>query len=246
MPDVWSDVDTDSDQGTAVFLLDHWGKFDGADLLEMATVAYRPCESRDDRLIPHVEVDIDSFTAWTETVVEDVRSALRCVHHGDGFGIGPLNVIPKKVHGDWREARRLQRQAGVSNQAIGRPLPEHHPVKDGLNFRSREELKVYEAWVRIQNSLPDTDTIGIVPNCAIRVSGRVREPDFLITYRCRVAALEVDGPHHTGRAAADRSKDQFLSDSGVTFVDRIVVEDVLNARELETRLRKFLERLATR
>jgi hypothetical protein len=241
-----SELDTLRAQGTAVFLLDHLGKFEAADLLELASLKYQLCPFRDDKLIPHFEVDIDSFSAWTDAVVEDVRSALKTTHQSDPFGLGLITVAPKRVQGDWREARRLQRDAGISNQGGGRPLPAAHPIKHGLHFRSEEEVIVYDAWLRLQEALPDTDTIGIMPNCAIRVRGRILQPDFLITCRGRAAVLEVDGPHHAGRAAADRSRDQFLLDSGVAFVDRIAVEDVTNPHELEIKLRKFRERLLAR
>ena len=79
---------------------------------------------------------------------------------------------------------------------------------------------------------------------------RVRErnvgPDFLITYRGKAGVIEVDGPHHHGRAAADQSRDRQLSDAGVQWIERIVVEDTTDTKNLDAFIEQFLSRLLTR
>lgn len=62
---------------------------------------------------------------------------------------------------------------------------------------------MYEALKRAQESRPPADTITIVPLPSARVPGHTWEPDFLVAYRGRVGAIEVDGPHHTGKRAAE-------------------------------------------
>ena len=114
---------------------------------------------------------------------------------------------------------------------------------DRLNFGSDEEVAFYCALLRKQTALPAESTIGILPGPGVRVSGRNFWPDFVVTYRGRVGLIEVDGPHHTARAAADHSRDSLLSDAGIVHVERIMVEDTTNDREMDGFIERFLHRL---
>lgn len=55
--------------------------------------------------------------------------------------------------------------------------------------------------------------------------------------------IEVDGPHHYKRAAADHSRDSLFTDAGVTQVERVVVEDTTDPKELDVFIERFLQRL---
>jgi hypothetical protein len=125
------------------------------------------------------------------------------------------------------------------------PVAEHLPRKHGLRFRSAEELRVFEAFEEKQKGLPPELTISIGPNAVILVAGKPMEVDLLITHRGRAGIVEVDGPHHTKRYAADASRDALLRDAGVSLIERIVVEDTTDPKELRTFVERFLQRLIT-
>jgi hypothetical protein len=242
---VETEEDLDAELGTAVFWLDRQGKFEAGDLLSMAVLSFQDHEYHDGYVYraPVLAVDMDLMHAWTRPIVEQVHAALSKVDRGDIGPVELVEIIPKWLQGDWREIRRQERASGVTNQATLRPIPDRHPTKHGMQFRSDEELVVYEALLLVQSALPKTESILIVPNCEARARGRTVEPDFLVTYRGRVGGLEVDGPYHRGRAAADSSRDQLLLDSGVVVVNRVVVEDAANPKELRVALEHFLARL---
>jgi hypothetical protein len=114
---------------------------------------------------------------------------------------------------------------------------------DRLNFGSAQEVSLYKALLRRQCKLPAEATIAILPGPGTRVLGRTFWPDFVVTYRGRSGMIEVDGPHHHGRAAADHSRDALLSDAGVGHVGRITVEDTVSDAELDLFVERFLQRL---
>ena len=58
--------------------------------------------------------------------------------------------------------------------------------------------------------------------------------------------IEVDGPQHRNRAAADQSRDRQLQDAGVTLTERIMVEDLDQRAELDAFVERVLARLLTR
>jgi hypothetical protein len=129
------------------------------------------------------------------------------------------------VEGDWRAD--LQRRLAVKPSNQARLVPAYVPFlyEDRMAFRSDPELSVYRAVRRAQASLPPHETIGILPNPCMRIAGNTWEPDNLVTYKNRVGVIEVDGPHHRQRWAADNTKDNLYEDAGVAYVQRITVED---------------------
>ena len=89
-------------------------------------------------------------------------------------------------------------------------------------------------------------TLGILPGAGLRTLQHTFWPDFIVTHRGRVGAIEVDGPQHRNRAAADQSRDRQLEDAGVTFVERLPVEDLHDPDDLDRFIERFLARLLTR
>jgi hypothetical protein len=247
-------LDADRDQGTAVFLLESEGEGEAADLLELSDMTYGEerwgfndeegewWSYKSPRLAVRIEVDPQLLKDYTNAIKASIAVALDKVA-GERRLEHPL-FVPRRVEENWREARRQARLTGINNQGARRPLPENHPVKDGLKFRSWEEVAVYEALLRKQASLSETDTITILPNSAARVVQRTIEPDFIVIYGGRAGGIEVDGPHHNGRAAADHTRSNLLRDGGVRLVERIVVEDTVDRLELDCFVGKFLDRLA--
>jgi hypothetical protein len=237
----------DQDLGTAVAVCDGEGRYDDGSLLEV-------CEL-------HYEVDSDTWTpqmvaasllvdplllhAVTEPAAETLHATLQQLHPDISIS---LRVQPKRVPLGWRQGRIEARlsDVGPNNQATYRTLPDNYPRKDGLKFHNPGELRMYEALVRAQQRRPPEATIGILPGAGFRTGQRTLWPDFVITHRGRVAVIEVDGPHHRNRAAADQSRDRQLQDAGVTLTERIMVEDVDQPAELDAFVERVLARLLTR
>jgi hypothetical protein len=154
-----------------------------------------------------------------------------------------VRVYPRRVGSDWREQRRKGRLTGITNHATLVPLPEQHPRKDGFHFRDPAEVNVYDGLLRLQKTLLPETNILVAPNCLVRLPGRARELDFLVTYQGKVGAIDVDGSTHQKRYAADQSRDQLLVDAGVAIVERLVAEDTNNPDEVDRFLKRFIRRL---
>lgn len=235
----------DQDLGAVVEVLDSRGLFEVADAMEHASLSYDfDSEWMDGmsvtpvlRLAPRLLglVDEAAFAIIDETcrsLVEDVF-----------VKVAGLAVKPQVPPPNWRELRAATNETG---RGLNQGSPGAQILQDGLKFSSAEELKVYLALRRKQAQLPPEATIGIMPGCAMRVGERKFWPDFLVTYQARAGVIEVDGPHHHGRAAADQSRDRQLEDAGVVLVERIVVEDVTDDAGLEIFIERFLSRLLSR
>lgn len=167
---------------------------------------------------------------------------------GDAFSLRGISVVPRRVPSTWREGRIQARlsDVGPNNQAAYRSLPENPPSRHGLKFFNEAEAAVYDALVRAQQRLAPEATVGILPGAGVRVPGRTFWPDIVVTYRGRAAAIEIDGPHHRNRAAADQSRDRQLMDAGMVLVERIVVEDTADPADLDLFVERLLARLMAR
>jgi len=67
-----------------------------------------------------------------------------------------------------------------------------------------------------------------------------------VAFRGRIGIIEVDSLYHSGRAAADKTKDHIYENGGVAYVDRWVVEDTNGDEDLDRFVDRFLGRLAER
>jgi hypothetical protein len=184
------------------------------------------------------------FTDERQALVREALDQARVLekHELSDLYVRPL-VEPASA--TWREdlAKRLEGGRPVNQARVGRTRIA--ASEDGLDFRSLQELAVYRELKRASTKPPQEDSLGIVPGAGFRATtGNVWEPDFLVTYHGRVAAIEVDGPAHTGRAANDHSRDRLIQRSGVAFVERIAVADVDNPVELARFVSGFLRRLS--
>ncbi|MEU6080112.1 hypothetical protein [Streptomyces sp. NPDC047108] len=179
-------------------------------------------------------------------LLEDIRSAFTTVGAGCGRNIDDVyirEVIPK-VGANWREQLGRELKGGYqTNHARKVRLEPRHPMEDGLHFTNEWEQRVYQVLKERQARLPQNETIGIMPLCALRVPDHTFEPDFLITYRGRVGVIEVDGPQHKSRVSADRSRDRLFKHAGVRDVDRLCVEDSTTKEEVEKFVTDFLKHL---
>jgi very-short-patch-repair endonuclease len=237
----------DQDLGTAVAVCDGEGRYDDGSLLEVCELHY---DVDSDTWTPQVVtasllVDPLLLHAVTDPATETLHTTVQHLHPDITISV---RVQPKRVPPGWRQGRIEARlsDVGPNNQATYRTLPDDHPRKDGLRFHNASELRMYEALVRAQQRRPHEATIGVLPGAGFRTSQRTFWPDFVITHRGRVAVIEVDGPQHRNRAAADQSRDRQLQDAGVTLTERIVVEDVDQPAELDAFVERVLARLLTR
>jgi hypothetical protein len=241
-------IDAYADLGTAVFLLDACGDHETADLLEIASLTYDLWNGNfgQRQYQAKLAVEIALLYLYTEDVCARIETALNDVLRASTDSVVSVIPYPKKVQGDWRALRREGRLTGITNQATLMPLKPNHPRKYGLNFRDAAEVRVFEAFERLQASLPPEDTILVAPNPVAFVAGKAREVDCLVTYRGRAGVVEVDGDTHRNRYAADQSRDRFLRDAGINLVERIVAEDTNDPTALDLFVRRFLNRLIAR
>ncbi|MFI1950971.1 hypothetical protein ACH437_03790 [Streptomyces xinghaiensis] len=193
-----------------------------------------------------LEVEPRLIVNFDSGVMGQIRSALESVGDKHGMPVGEVlvhEVIPK-IGPNWREQLVRELKGGrQTNQARRVRLEAEHPQDDLLHFTNEWEHRVYMVLKERQAVLPPDDTIGILPLPGMRVLGYTFEPDLMVTYRGRVGVIEVDGPHHKGRASADKSRERLLRNAGIHWVDRIDVRDSTSKQEVERLVTNFLQRL---
>jgi hypothetical protein len=116
---------------------------------------------------------------------------------------------------------------------------------DGHEFDSLAETIVYDGFRVVAAELPEFHRLAVIPQAAVVTVGRRRHfiVDLVVVHRGRAAGVEVDGPHHRGRLAADVSRDAILVAHGLAFVDRIVVEETRDPAAVQHFCRRVLARL---
>ncbi|MDQ3951851.1 MAG: hypothetical protein M3279_02630 [Actinomycetota bacterium] len=181
---------------------------------------------------------------FDEETCNQISEAFQKACFQAGFGIADVEAFPTPAAVGWRDRLQEQLVSGPRNQGAIAPLPKQFPRADGMAFRDSAELAVYQALKLAQEARPQDDTFTIVPNCAARVPHRTWEPDFLIIFRGRCAAIEVDGGSHRRKYLTDKSRDEVLTDCGVQFVKRIDVADAGNDHELTAFVQRVLDKLA--
>ncbi|GCB45363.1 hypothetical protein [Streptomyces sp. NL15-2K] len=234
--------------GTSAVLAYHLGKTDTARMIADVTSAeVRLWNTEYDhegyRIVLVVEPGL--YPTYDEEALEGIAVVMRDVMWGSSKSVDELVARPSipRLGPDWR--RQIQTADGPkpSNQGRKVQLEPGHPVEDQLRFTNEWELDVYRVLRERQESLPDDETIGIVPLGGMRVRGWTFEPDLLITYRGYAGVIEIDGPHHKGHAGRDHSRSRLLLNAGVRYVDRLNVEEVNSRAEVEKFVDSFLTRL---
>jgi hypothetical protein len=227
----------------AQILLDEGATIAAALLLDVESLYYEWDFERATAVleVPHWQVD-----RFTEEIREVIRAALNETMRGTEYwivGVVVRRTLPEAEGWRGRVSEGLGFQGDTTNQArlhvVAAPLQQ-----DGLIFRSAAELRTYQMLKRLQEEAPPEDGMMIVPNAAVRIRDHTWELDFVITYRRGSGVLDVDGPRHGQRWAADRSRDKTLEDAGIAYVDRIPAEATDDAAELEASVRRFLRRLS--
>lgn len=255
-----SEHDTPSDAedlGTAAQLLFEEGKVQAAALLIDARIARReymdtvfPIHGEGpgtDLFEVYLEVPRFLVERFAEEIVSDVQGALNEVLEAEHIAVYQLHVRAQitPAESDWRQTLSARMAPRTTNQASVGPHMERPIVEDRCQFRSGEELKVYQAFKRARAKLPASDTIAIAPNPALVVPNvNTSEPDLLIMYQGRIGIVQVDGPHHRGRYANEVSRRRVYLHSGVAEVDHLVVEDTEQDGELDEFVARFLQRLS--
>ncbi|WP_432019169.1 hypothetical protein [Streptomyces sp. 1222.5] len=234
--------------GTSAVLAYHLGKTDTARMIaDVSSAEVRLWNTEYDhegyRIVLVVEPNL--YPTYTEPELESIAEVMRDVMWGASKSVDELVARPSipRLGPDWRRQVKNADGPKPSNQGRKVQLEPGHPVEDQMRFTNEWELGVYRVLRERQNTLPDSETIGIMPLGGMRVRGWTFEPDLLITYRGYAGVIEIDGPHHKGRAAADRSRDRLFLNAGVRYVDRLNVEEVSSRAEVEKFVDNFLTRL---
>ncbi|MEV2226993.1 DUF559 domain-containing protein [Streptomyces phaeochromogenes] len=233
---------------TSAVLAHHWGEDITAELIAEVMSAEvqiwdTQFDAEDYKIVLVVEPQL--HRRYGEAQLNRIKEVMLAVLGPSGKGIDVLDVRPEipRLAAGWRQQVKSANGPKPSNQGRKVRLEPDHRVQDQLYFTNQYELELYQVLKKRQAALPDSETIGIMPLGGMRVGKRVLEPDFLITYRGRVAVIELDGPHHTGRAASDHSRDRQLRHAGVAFVERLNVEEVNTLAEVEKFVDDFLTQL---
>src|SRR5262249_42440218 len=208
--------------GVAAQLLVREGKMRSAALLlDVKAITTYTFNATDDYWLTRVVLDVDEFLTdrFTDEVLKELTDAFR---EADREGREPISdVSVRRVLPDpagWRERVEGALSGTPTNNAVLVPSSRPSLKADEMVFRGRAELSLYQALKRAQAAAAPGDEFLIVPNGAVRVPDRTREVDFLVVYKGRCGAIEVDGSSHYRKWSSDRSKDQALEDSGVAFV----------------------------
>uniref|UniRef100_A0A8D3WMJ6 DUF559 domain-containing protein n=2 Tax=Streptomyces TaxID=1883 RepID=A0A8D3WMJ6_STRFA len=191
---------------------------------------------------------VDQFTDQVVArIVDGIHAVMPrrgCAVRIESIEVCPVVPVPSM---DWRKQLRTANGPTPTNQARKVRLEprDQHPIQDDLHFTNEWEHGLYQVLKARQATLPDNETIGIMPLGKMRLLGSTREPDFLITYKGRAGVIEVDGPHHgkPGRASSDHSRDNLMIHAGVEWVSRLDVQDVGTKAEVEKFVDNFLARL---
>ncbi|WP_217181289.1 DUF559 domain-containing protein [Streptomyces sp. AC495_CC817] len=231
--------------GTSALLMQHQGATETAELIaDVTSVDVRLWDTQFDqegyRIVLVVEPRL--YPLYDEAAQQSIKRAMSMILGPAGKDIDEFHVRPEipRLASGWREQVKSVNGPRPSNQGRKPRLEPRHWVEDQLYFTNQYEQQLYQVLKKRQAALPDNETIGIMPLGGMRVRRRVLEPDFLITYRGRVAVIELDGPHHRDRASADHSRDRQLRHAGVSFVERLNVEEVNTLSEVEKFVDDFL------
>lgn len=236
----------ESDLGTVVAVLDAEGRYGDGDLLELARLHWEAI--RDNWTPQQVNAVLEVPPAyWTSfgPELEEIITQVLCKLHNAGERITFCNLrfVPLRAEPGWRTARFTDREKGTGGENQGIAGRGRWVVHDRLRMLKDEE-PLYFALVRKQAELPPGETIGIMPGSGYRAKGHTFWPDFVIAYKGKTAGIEVDGPHHRGRASDDHGRDRQLVCCGLQFIERISVEDTNNPHEVEEFITRFVGRLA--
>lgn len=229
--------------GVTALILAQEGAEEAAHALRQADVLWWDDDSR--IITAYVELPASVLITLDENAREQIQNTLGEIFHRTA-GFWPHVVLQRTIPSPlgWRE--QLDPERGGVNQLPRSRKPKAGAIEaDRLYFRSSAELRFYRILKNVQESRPRHDTFTIIPNTSARVSGKTLAPDFLICYRGRVAAVEIDGPTHRGKYSNDLSRDRHLQYAGVP-VERLDAEDMANAEEVTGWLQGFLDRLLQR
>ncbi|MFJ6100314.1 hypothetical protein ACIQHY_04830 [Streptomyces sp. NPDC092359] len=235
--------------GAAAILLHRLGDAEAADVAADVTSVHLILWETDygiDMYKALLEVEPHLLSRFTDDVLERIVEAMRSATIRDrGMSISYIEALPSiaEVSADWRKQLRTASGQRPTNQARRARLEPQHPMEDGLHFTNEWEHRVYKVLKERQAALPDNDTIGIMPLVAMRVHGHTYEPDLLVTYRGRAGVIEIDGPHHKGRASDDKSRERLIRHAGIHYVDRLDVRDTTQKSEVEKFVTDFLKQL---
>ncbi|MEU3755085.1 hypothetical protein AB0H17_20295 [Streptomyces olivoreticuli] len=189
---------------------------------------------------------VSRFTEEAINVIQPVFGHVASRHEVEIGGVSAAPALPH-VGENWRQALQHRLAQGTASNQAARTRSKNTGTvlsKDGFVFDSREEMRVYDALKRSQTALPSDSSVSIFPLPMGRVAtGGVWTPDFLVAVAGRVGIIEVDGPHHKGRLAADATRDRHWRNSGVVHIERILVEETSVDSEIDGLVGSFLKRL---
>jgi hypothetical protein len=236
--------------GQTAFLMHEQGHSQGAALLadveDVQLVSGNRFGDWEDAVLIVPPYLVPRFTSEVTAAIQPVLTHVAGRHGLEVRGVTAAPALPE-IGDDWRQVLQASLAKGAaSNQASRTRAKGAAPLlrRDGFVFDSKEEMLVYEALKRAQAQLPPDSTVAIFPLPMGRVGvGNAWTPDFLVTMSGRVGIIEVDGPHHQKRFAADATRDRQWRNSGIVHIERILVEETSADADLDALVKQFLNRL---
>ena len=182
---------------------------------------------------PKHEYLLEIDWAFRSVLGPDIRYSYKIT-----YSVGSVDMNP-----GWRERlHELARHGGVeaNNQGLGAETSDYFTLWNGLKFRSRVETriaKVLEKRAVLYFPLPRA-------RLGARNSRETREPDFLVCHKGKWGILEVDGPHHTGRAADDHERDRLFKHHGINMIEHYNADECFeNADKVVSKFLNLLDKL---
>jgi hypothetical protein len=178
----------------------------------------------------------------TEAAIDDVASPFFSVTPQDALESVAITPLVTQAVSGWREeAVRFIKGEGVTNQGRVRSDNIASKQHQGLLFRSKAEITLFEALTRAKLAvapLPVFVRIGKVYNRL--------EPDFLVVYKGLTFVVEVDGDTFHKELPAEADKRLIpLTYEGVE-VRRIRAEELPDAASADIAVRELIDFMARR
>lgn len=172
---------------------------------------------------------ITMYEKWNKLLESDERKTFRQLFSSIAQAINEIGIHPIEesylrfivchmqhidVHDNW-QVEIIGATGGFNNQGLFNFKDIPKLTHDGLNFRSKTEIKVYSALLK-RGLLILPLPVAILGDPKVR-----REPDFVVIYKGRMGILEIHGDawHPTEMAAKESERRRMFRNLGVAIYE---------------------------
>lgn len=178
----------------------------------------------------------------TEIAIDEIASPFFSVTPQDALESVVITPLVTQAVSGWRdEAVRFIKGEGVTNQGRVRSDNIASKQHQGLLFRSKAEITLFEALTRAKLAVAPLPVFVRIGKAYNRL-----EPDFLVVYKGLTFVVEVDGDTFHKELPAEADKRLIpLTYEGVE-VRRIRAEDLFNATAADNVVKELIDFMARR